>query len=73
MVMESFKGFEQKYEYQIMGHSGDTDDLVLVKEGVEPKNDRDRLMVVRKMNAHTEICDSGDNSFVHARKLFKRL
>ena len=30
MVMESFKGFEQKYEYQIMGHSGDTDDLVLV-------------------------------------------
>ena len=68
MIMESFKGFEQKYEYQIMGHSGDTDDLVLVKEGMEPKNDRDRLMVVRKMNAHTEICDSGDNTIRSCEK-----
>jgi MoxR-like ATPase len=71
MVMEAFKGFESKYEYQIMGHSGDTDDLVLVKEGKEPKNDRDRLMVVRKMNAHTETCDSGDNTIRACEKAIK--
>jgi von Willebrand factor A domain-containing protein 8 len=73
MIMESFKGFEQKYEYQIIGHSGDTDDLVLVKEGVEPKNDRDRLMVVRKMNAHTEICDSGDNTIRSCEKAIQAI
>lgn len=34
MIMESFKGFEKKYEYQIMGHSGDTDDLVLTRGSI---------------------------------------
>ena len=73
MIMESFKGFENKYEYSILGHSGDTDDLVLAREGVQPANDRERLLVVRKMNAHTEICDSGDNTLRACQKAIQQI
>ena len=73
MIMEAFKGFGSKYEYQIMGHSGDTDDLVFVAEGKEPKTDRERLMVVRKMNAHTEVCDSGDNTIRACEKSIQNI
>ena len=36
-------------------------------------NDRDRLMVVRKMNAHTEICDSGDNTIRSCEKAIQAI
>ena len=68
MVMEALKGFERKFDYRIVGHSGDTDELVLVPWGKPPKNDKGRLDVIRAMHAHTEMCDSGDHTLEAAKK-----
>ena len=67
MVMESFRGFDHKYQYKIGGHSGDTDNLEFVEEGKAPGNDRERLQVIRKMHAHSDLCDSGDNTLSSCR------
>jgi hypothetical protein len=32
--MESFRGFDHKYKYKIGGHSGDSEKLEFVKEGM---------------------------------------
>lgn len=68
MVMEALKGFDRKFDYKIAGHSGDTDELVLVPWGKAPTNDKGRLDVIRAMHAHTEMCDSGDHTLEAARK-----
>jgi MoxR-like ATPase len=67
MVMESFRGFDHKYKYKIGGHSGDSEKLVFVEEGKPPANDRERLQVIRKMHAHSDLCDSGDNTLTSVR------
>lgn len=67
MVMESFRGFDHKYKYKIGGHSGDSDNLQFVEEGKPPSNDRERLQVIRKMHAHSDLCDSGDNTLSSVR------
>jgi len=68
MVMEALKGFERKFDYRVVGHSGDTDELVFVPWTKPPKNDKGRLDVIRAMHAHTEMCDSGDHTLEAARK-----
>ena len=67
MVMESFRVFDHKYQYKIGGHSGDSDNLQFVEEGKPPSNDRERLQVIRKMHAHSDLCDSGDNTLSSVR------
>jgi hypothetical protein len=68
MVMEALKGFERKFDYRIVGHSGDTDELQLVPWGKPPKNDKGRLDIIRAMHAHCEMCDSGDHTIEAAKK-----
>ena len=58
------------YRYKIGGHSGDTDDLTFVDWDTPPRTRKERLQVIRKMNAHAETCDSGDNTLVRARHHF---
>ncbi len=50
------------HRYKITGHSGDTDDLTFVDWDAPPRTRKERLEVIRKMNAHAESCDSGDNT-----------
>jgi hypothetical protein len=45
MVMESFTGLEHKYSYTISGHSGESSDVQLVRDGQPPRNKADRLEV----------------------------
>lgn len=68
MIMESLKGFERKFDYRVVGHSGDTDELKLVDWGKPPKNEKQRLDIIKAMHAHTESCDSGDHTLEAARK-----
>lgn len=68
MIMESLKGFERKFDYRVVGHSGDTDELVFVPWGKPPANDKARLDVIKGMHAHTEMCDSGDHTLEAAKK-----
>ena len=62
MLMEGFRGMENKYEYKISGHSGDTEDYTFVEEGKPPKSDVERFRTILRMYAHAEECDSGDNT-----------
>merc|ERR1712223_665259 len=62
MVMEALEGYSQMIKYEIMGHSGEESDLPLVKIGNEPKNEKERLHIVRNMLAHAQLCMSGDHT-----------
>jgi len=62
MIIESLRGFEHKYSYAIVGHSGDGPEMTFVDFGKPPKNEKEALKVLRKMHAHTEYCSSGDST-----------
>ena len=46
----------------VQGHSGEESDMPLVKIGSEPKNEKDRLQVLKSMHAHAQFCMSGDHT-----------
>ncbi len=62
MLMESFHGFEQRYDYSIVGHSGDAPEIPFVAFGASPENRKERLKVLQRMIAHTQYCMSGDHT-----------
>ena len=68
MIMEAFTGLEHKYSYTISGHSGESHDVDLVREGMPPRNRTDRLEVVQAMYEHASFCRSGDNTLASAVK-----
>ncbi|XP_077393200.1 von Willebrand factor A domain-containing protein 8 isoform X1 [Festucalex cinctus] len=60
MVMEALESYEHKFKYDIMGHSGDGYDIELVRVDKVPKNNKQRLKVLKTMHAHSQFCMSGD-------------
>jgi MoxR-like ATPase len=62
MIMESLQGFEQKFSYSIVGHSGDSPEIPLVEYDKPPKNAKERLQILEKMSAHSQYCSSGDTT-----------
>ncbi|GLD91816.1 hypothetical protein PINS_up000349 [Pythium insidiosum] len=62
MIMESFAGFESKFDYCILGHSGDSPEIPFVEFGAAPKDRKERLKVLQRMVAHSQYCMSGDNT-----------
>ncbi|KAF9204985.1 von Willebrand factor A domain-containing protein 8 [Haplosporangium sp. Z 27] len=62
MIMESFRNFEHKFEYSIIGHSGDSPNLEFVKAGRYPKTEKDVFKIISQMTAHSQYCLSGDNT-----------
>ena len=73
MLMESFRGFEHKFQYKISGHSGDGPDIVFVQEGKYPKNEKEIFMIVKKMSAHAAYCISGDNTILAVTTAIKNV
>ena len=67
MIFEAFAGFEHKYRYSMVGHSGDTPCAPLVEYGLPPPNEKERLKVVQRMAAHTQFCMSGDHTLEATR------
>ncbi|XP_072473221.1 von Willebrand factor A domain-containing protein 8 isoform X2 [Notamacropus eugenii] len=59
MVMEAFENYEEKFKYDIAGHSGDGY-VNLVPLDKVPKNNKERLQILKTMHAHTQFCMSGD-------------
>lgn len=51
-----------KFDYALVGHSGDSDCLPLVDYGHPPPNRAERLKVLNKMVAHAQYCFSGDST-----------
>ncbi|XP_071782446.1 von Willebrand factor A domain-containing protein 8 [Centroberyx gerrardi] len=60
MVMEALESYEHKFKYDIVGHSGDGFDIELVRADKVPKNEKQRLKVLKTMHAHAQFCMSGD-------------
>ena len=68
MVMEAFEGHEDKFTYDIVGHSGEEPAIPFVmgtaKKGGqgrvgpgrgEPRNEKERLEVLREIHAHAQV------------------
>lgn len=47
LVMEAFEDFEDKIQYDILGHSGDSPSITFVSRDKPPKNNKERLDVIR--------------------------
>lgn len=62
MVMEALEGYENKFKYEIVGHSGESYDTSLVRADKVPKNNKERLSVLKTMHAHSQFCLSGDHT-----------
>ncbi|XP_053311448.1 von Willebrand factor A domain-containing protein 8 [Spea bombifrons] len=60
MVMEAFENYEHKFKYDVVGHSGDGFNIELVRSDVIPKNNKQRLQILKTMHAHSQFCMSGD-------------
>ena len=52
MVMEAFSGYEHKFQYDIIGHSGDDYCITFVNHTQSPSDNKDRLEVI-KVNIYT--------------------
>jgi len=62
MVMEALEGFDAKFEYALVGHSGDGPTIPFVPFGAPPPDRKARLAVLEKMVAHSQFCWSGDHT-----------
>ncbi|KAG8302129.1 von Willebrand factor A domain-containing protein 8 [Homalodisca vitripennis] len=60
LVMEAFQGYEARLQYDIVGHSGESDCIPFVAAGKPPSNNKERLEVIKTMHAHAQFCMSGD-------------
>ncbi|KAJ8256112.1 hypothetical protein COCON_G00199760 [Conger conger] len=47
LVMEALENYEHKFKYDIVGHSGDGFDIELVRSDKVPKNNKERLKVLK--------------------------
>ncbi|OXU18814.1 hypothetical protein TSAR_009759 [Trichomalopsis sarcophagae] len=62
MVMEAFSGYENKFQYDIVGHSGDDYRISFVDHTQPPADNKRRLEVIKTMHAHSQFCMSGDHT-----------
>lgn len=62
MVMEAFEGYGDKICYDIVGHSGEENDLPFTRLNQAPANEKERLEVLKTMHAHSQFCMSGDHT-----------
>ncbi|XP_053563944.1 von Willebrand factor A domain-containing protein 8 [Bombina bombina] len=60
MVMEAFENYEHKFKYDVYGHSGDGYKIELIRSDRIPKNNKQRLEILKTMHAHSQFCMSGD-------------
>jgi hypothetical protein len=57
--MEAFDDFKHKFDYAIVGHSGESSRVPFVDFGEPPGNRKERLKVLQTMFAHTQFCMAG--------------
>merc|ERR1711879_1071343 len=50
MVMEALEGYEEKLKYDIVGHSGEENDLPFTGLKSPPANEKERLDVLKNMH-----------------------
>lgn len=73
MVMEAFEGFETKFKFDIYGHSGEEHAVPFVESDSVPSNNKERLDVLKTMQAHSQFCLSGDHTLEAAMTAVKQM
>ncbi|TPX69344.1 hypothetical protein SpCBS45565_g02584 [Spizellomyces sp. 'palustris'] len=71
MIMESLQSLGDKYVYDIVGHSGDSECIEFVLPGKPPKDEMERLKVLQTMSAHSQYCFSGDTTLKATERAVK--
>ena len=59
--------FCSKFQYEIWGHSGDGYEIEFASLDDPPKNDKERLKILKEMHAHAQFCMSGDHTLEATR------
>ena len=62
LVMEGFDNLQNRFEYSLVGHSGDSHCIPFVESGRPPANEKERIRILQNMLAHSQYCQSGDNT-----------
>merc|ERR1719270_1337886 len=62
MVMEALEGYGERIVYDVIGHSGEDNNVPFVSHLKSPENNRERLAVLKEMHAHSQFCMSGDHT-----------
>uniref|UniRef100_A0A452ENN1 von Willebrand factor A domain-containing protein 8 n=1 Tax=Capra hircus TaxID=9925 RepID=A0A452ENN1_CAPHI len=73
MVMEAFENYEEKFKYDIAGHSGDGYNIGLVPINKVPKDNKQRLEILKTMHAHAQFCMSGDHTLEGTEHAIKEI
>uniref|UniRef100_A0A8C5L748 von Willebrand factor A domain-containing protein 8 n=1 Tax=Jaculus jaculus TaxID=51337 RepID=A0A8C5L748_JACJA len=73
MVMEAFESYEEKFKYDIAGHSGDSHNIDIVPINKIPKDNKQRLEILKTMHAHSQFCMSGDNTLEGTKHAIKEI
>ncbi|XP_075419136.1 von Willebrand factor A domain-containing protein 8 [Tenrec ecaudatus] len=73
MVMEAFENYEEKFKYDIAGHSGDGYNISLVPVNKMPKDNKQRLEILKTMHAHAQFCMSGDHTLEGTEHAIKEI
>ncbi|CAG9103041.1 unnamed protein product [Plutella xylostella] len=73
LLMEALQGYSSRLRYDISGHSGEESALELVRVDHEPRDERERLQVIRTMHAHAQFCWSGDNTLAGTKHAIDEL
>ena len=73
MVMEAFEGFETKFKFDVHGHSGEEYAVPFVESDSIPSNNKERLDVLKTMQAHSQFCLSGDHTLEAAMSAVKQV
>lgn len=60
LIMESFDGLQQRFDYSIVGHSGDSPCIPFVDFGKPANNEKTRMKILQTMIAHSQYCQAGD-------------
>lgn len=68
LIMEALQGFEHKYDYSIVGHSGTSASIPLVPFGSPPRSQEQRSSVVQRIFDHSRSTSSGDKSLEAAAR-----
>uniref|UniRef100_A0A8C0ZUF8 VWFA domain-containing protein n=1 Tax=Castor canadensis TaxID=51338 RepID=A0A8C0ZUF8_CASCN len=73
MVMEAFENYEDKFKYDITGHSGDGYNISIVPINNVPKNNKQRLEILKTIHAHAQFCMSGDHTLEGTEHAIKEI
>jgi von Willebrand factor A domain-containing protein 8 len=62
LIMKSFEEMQHRFNYSIVGHSGDSQRIGLVEFDDQPKNEKEYMQILKVMAAHSQFCQSGDHT-----------